>query len=71
MKYLKNEELREEEKEAIRLIIENNGEIHEADLFNKMNLPRTSTWRMVKRLEEMRIVEIRKVRRANVIKLRK
>jgi uncharacterized membrane protein len=70
-KHLKRDDLREDEKDAIRIISENNDEIPEAELYTKLSLPRTTTWRLVKRLEKMGIVEITKVRRSNVIRLKR
>ncbi|MBM3292517.1 hypothetical protein FJY84_07545 [Candidatus Bathyarchaeota archaeon] len=70
-KIIKNKELRPEEIEAVRIIGEADGEIYEVELYSKLNLPRTTTWRLVKRLEDMAVVEIKKVRRSNVIRLKK
>lgn len=70
-KYLKRDDLRQEEKDAIKIIAECNGEIPEAELYSRLALPRTTTWRLVKRLEKMGIVEITKVRRLNFIRLKK
>jgi uncharacterized membrane protein len=70
-RYLKRDDLRQEEKDAIRIISENNDEISEAELYTKLSLPRTTTWRLVKRLEKRGIVEITKVRRSNVIRLKR
>lgn len=70
-RYLKRDDLRQDEKDAIKIIAESNGEIPEAELYNKLALPRTTTWRLVRRLEKMGIVEITKVRRLNLIRLKR
>ena len=70
-RYLKRDDLRQDEKDAIKIIAESNGEIPEAELYSKLALPRTTTWRLVKRLEKMGVVEITKVRRLNVIRLKR
>lgn len=70
-KIIKNNELRPDEITAVKMIAEAEGEMYEAELYGRLNLPRTTTWRLVKRLEGMGVVEIKKVRRSNVIKLKK
>jgi uncharacterized membrane protein len=71
-KLLKKEKhLRPEEVEVIRFLAEKNGTAFEAELYEKLNLPRTTTWRLLKRLEKMAIVDIRKSRRQNIVSIRK
>lgn len=64
-------ELRQEDKNIVTFISENGGQIYESELRKKFLLPRTTTWRAVKRLEREGIVEIEKVDQQNLIKLRK
>jgi len=40
-------------------------------LYEALNLPRTTTWRMIKRLQSMEIVDVRKSRRQNIVSIRK
>jgi uncharacterized membrane protein len=63
--------LRPEEVEAIHFLSEKHGTTFEAELYEKLNLPRTTTWRLLKRMEKMEIVDIRKSRRQNVVSIRK
>jgi uncharacterized membrane protein len=63
--------LRPEEVQVIRFLAEKHGTAFEAELYEKLNLPRTTTWRLLKRLEKMEIVDIRKSRRQNVVSIRK
>lgn len=63
--------LRPEEVQVIHFLAEKNGTALEAELYEKLNLPRTSTWRLLKRLEKMEIVDIKKHRRQNVVTIRK
>ena len=67
----KEKHLRPEEIKVIRFLAEKNGTAFEAELYEKLNLPRTTTWRLLKRLEKMAIVDIRKSRRQNVVSIRK
>ena len=60
-----------EEKQAIQFLVENNGEAFEAELYDYVKLPRTTTWRLVKRLEGMGIIKISKFRRQNLIRVKR
>src|SRR5579863_3871931 len=64
-------ELRQEDKDIVAFISEKGGRVFESELRKKFLLPRTTTWRAVKRLEREGIVEIEKVDQQNLIKLRK
>ena len=64
-------ELRQEDKDMISYISENGGQVYESELRKKFLLPRTTTWRAVKRLEREGIIEIEKIDQQNLIKLRK
>jgi len=64
-------ELRQEDKDIVTFIYENGGQVYESDLRKKFLLPRTTTWRAVKRLEREGVVEIEKVDQQNLIKLQK
>ncbi len=63
--------LRQEDKDIVVFISEKGGRVFESELRKKFLLPRTTTWRAVKRLEREGIVEIEKVDQQNLIKLRK
>jgi uncharacterized membrane protein len=67
----KEKNLRPEEVQVINFLAEKNGTAFEAELYEKLNLPRTTTWRLLKRLEKMEIVDIRKSRRQNIVAIRK
>ena len=63
-------DLRQEEKTAIQFLAEKNGRAYEAELYERLDIPRTSTWRLIKRLEKMEIVYITKSRRQNIVSVR-
>jgi uncharacterized membrane protein len=67
----KEKYLRPEEVQVIHFLAEKHGTAFEAELYEKLNLPRTTTWRLLKRLEKMEIVDIRKSRRQNIVSIRK
>ena len=64
-------DLRQEDKDIVAYISENGGQAYESDLRKKFLLPRTTTWRAVKRLEREGIIEIEKIDQQNLIRLRK
>ena len=64
-------DLRQEDKDIVTFISENGGQVFESELRKKFLLPRTTTWRAVKRLEREGIVEIDKIDQQNRIRLRK
>ena len=69
--FLVHKDLLPEEKEAIQFLVENNGEAFEADLYDYLKLPRTTNWRLVKRLEGMGIITRTKFRRQNLVRIKR
>jgi uncharacterized membrane protein len=66
-----HKDLMPEEKQAIQFLVENHGEAFEAELYDYVKLPRTTTWRLVKRLEGMGIIKRSKFRRQNLIRVKR
>lgn len=65
------EALSDDEAEIVRFIRERGGRVLEAELReNFPHIPRTSMWRLVKRLEKQGIVRVRKVGLQNVVELK-
>jgi len=68
----KHPDLRTEDREVIQFIAEKGGKVLEAELREKFSgLPRTTLWRLVKRLERMDIVTVKKIGLQNQIELTK
>ncbi|MCV0372768.1 MAG: MarR family transcriptional regulator [Nitrosarchaeum sp.] len=63
-------EMRDDDKEIIKFISENGGQVFESDLRKKFLQPRTTMWRAVKRLERLGVVEIIKKDLQNMVKLK-
>jgi uncharacterized membrane protein len=63
-------DMRVDDKEIVKFISENGGEVFESDLRKKFLQPRTTMWRAVKRLERLDVVEIYKKDLQNMVKLR-
>ena len=67
-----NPYLREEDKEVIMFIAEKGGKAFEAEIRERFpDMPRTSLWRLVKRLEKFDIVKIKRVGLENQVELKK
>ena len=54
-------ELRVDDKEVLRYLAENDGEAFAYDIRERFDIPRTSAWRMVQRLQRFEVVDERKV----------
>ena len=64
-------DLRMDDKEVIRFIAECGGEAFAFEIRERFNLPRSSAWRMIRRLVGMEVVEEVKVGNQSLIKIRK
>ena len=62
--------LRPEDQQVLRFLAEKEGAAFESEIRTKFQLPKTTIWRLVKRLEREELVEIRKAGGQNLIKLR-
>jgi len=64
--------LRQEDRDVIRFLEEKGGKAFESEVREKFpDMPRTSLWRLVKRLEKMEIVSVKRIGLQNQIKLKK
>jgi len=64
--------LRREERDVLIFLDENNGKAFESEIRKKFpDIPRTSLWRLVRRLEREGIVKIRRVGLENLVELNK
>jgi len=64
-------EMRDDDKEIIKFISDNGGQVLESELRKKFLQPRTTMWRAVKRLERLGVIEIGKKDLQNLVKLKK
>ena len=67
---LADPDIRDDDKEIIKFISENGGQVLERDLRKKFLQPKTTMWRAVKRLERHDIVEITKKDMHNLVKFK-
>lgn len=65
-----NPYLRDDDKEAIKYIIEKGGSAFESEIRERFALPKATAWRLVKRLEREGLVEIKKTSGHNLIRIR-
>ena len=64
-------EMREDDKEIVKFVFANGGQVLESDLRKKFLQPRTTMWRAVKRLERQGVIEISKKDLQNLVTLKK
>jgi len=62
--------LKPEEKEILFYISDNEGAAFEGEIRNRFILPKTSLWRLIKRLEREDMIEVTKIGGQNLIKLK-
>jgi len=63
--------LREEEKLALRYLLEHGGRASQAEIRDALGIPKTTAWRMFRRLEEKGLVRIVRGRKENWVELRR
>lgn len=64
--------LRQEDREVIKFLDEKGGEAFESEVRERFpEMPKTSLWRLVKRLEKMEVVSVKRIGLQNQIKLKK
>jgi uncharacterized membrane protein len=61
--------LRPEDQQVLKFLAEKEGAVFESEIRSRFQLPKTTIWRLVKRLEREELVEIRKAGGQNLIKL--
>ena len=71
-KFLKEKpQLKLEDQQVLKFLAQNQGAAFESEIRNHFqDLPKTTIWRLIKRLEREECIEIRKVAGQNLIKLR-
>jgi uncharacterized membrane protein len=67
-----NPQLNREDQDVLEFLVEKNGKAFEAEIREKFpDMPRTSLWRLVRRLERLELVEIKKIGLENQVQLKK
>ncbi|PVX24125.1 MAG: hypothetical protein CW691_08545 [Candidatus Bathyarchaeum sp.] len=67
-----NPQLNAEEKDVINFLAENDGKAFESQIRERFpDIPRTSLWRLVKRLEKLEIINVKKIGLENQVELKK
>jgi len=65
-----HQDLRLEDKEVIRFLAESNGEAFASEIRNRFEIPRSSAWRLIRRLVNNEIVEERKIGNQSLVRVR-
>jgi uncharacterized membrane protein len=63
-------QLRLEDREALQYLADGGGESFESELREKFQLPKTTIWRQVRRLQREGLVEVRKIGGQNLIRIK-
>jgi uncharacterized membrane protein len=67
-----NPQLKKEDREVILFLAEKDGKAFEAEIRERFSeMPRTSLWRLVRRLERLEIVEVKRIGLENQVQLKK
>jgi uncharacterized membrane protein len=67
-----NPQLKKEDREVIQFLAEKDGKAFEAEIRERFpDMPRTSLWRLVRRLERLEIVEVKRIGLENQVQLKK
>lgn len=67
-----NPQLKKEDRDVIVFLAENDGKAFEAEIRERFSdIPRTSLWRLVRRLERLEIVEVKRIGLENQVKLKR
>ena len=64
-------ELTETEEEIVRFLKSRGGEAYQSEIREYLELPTTTVWRKIKKLEELGYVSIKKTRRGSLVRLKK
>ena len=65
-----HQDLRLEDKEVIRFLAESNGEAFASEIRDRFEIPRSSAWRLIRRLVNNEIVEERKIGNQSLVRVR-
>ena len=67
--FWQNQDLRLEDKEVIRFLAESNGEAFASEIRDRFEIPRSSAWRLIRRLVNNGIVEERKIGNQSLVRI--
>lgn len=67
---LEHPDLREEDQKVLYFLADKDGAAFEGEIRTKFLLPKTSLWRLVKRLERLELIEVTKMAGQNLLRLR-
>jgi hypothetical protein len=68
--FIDNPTLRYNDREILEFIAEKGGEALETEIREKFELPRTTAWRTVKRLQREQIIDVQKIGEQNLLKIK-
>jgi len=63
-------ELRLDDREVLKYLAENDGEAFAYDIRERFDIPRTSAWRMIQRLQRYEVVDERKIGGQSLVQIK-
>ena len=61
--------LRLDDKEVLSFLFESGGEAFASEIRERFNIPRTSAWRMIRRLQREGLVEVKEIGGQSLVKI--
>jgi uncharacterized membrane protein len=65
-----HDDLREDDRDVIEFLAEKGGEAFAMEIRERFNIPRTSAWRLIKRLERYEIINERKIGGQTLVRIK-
>ena len=69
--FMEFDDLRLEDREVIKFLAETNGEAFATEIRDRFDMPRSSAWRLIRRLVSLDLVEEVKVGNQSLVRIRK
>jgi uncharacterized membrane protein len=66
----KHDDLRLDDREVIKFIAENNGEAFATEIRDRFDMPRSTAWRLIRRLTNLEIIEEKKIGNQSLIRIK-
>jgi len=67
--FFNHDTLRLEDREVIKFLAENGGEIYAAEIRERFEMPRSTAWRLIRRLKDLEIIEEVKIRNQTLVRI--
>jgi len=69
--FIEFDNLRLEDREVLKFLAETNGEAFATEIRDRFDMPRSSAWRLIRRLTSLQIVEEAKIGNQSLVRIKK